>query len=189
MTGRVASVRDFGAFVDLGGGVQGLLHVSEMGWSRVDDVSKAFKAGDEITVKVLRVDDDKQKISLGLKQLSEDPWSRVPSTYEVGQVRSGRVTRLAEFGAFVELEPGIEGWRTRRRFPRIGRETGPARLPSGRPARSRSRASTSRESGSAWRRCLKGRRAPRGCATMARPNRLRPRKDSDPHSATSFEAR
>ena len=62
ITGRVASVRDFGAFVDLGGGVQGLLHVSEMGWSRVEDVSKALKAGDEITVKVLRVDDDKQKI-------------------------------------------------------------------------------------------------------------------------------
>ena len=117
MTGRVASVRDFGAFVDLGGGVQGLLHVSEMGWSRVDDVSKAFKAGDEITVKVLRVDDDKQKISLGLKQLSEDPWSRVPSTYEVGQVRSGRVTRLAEFGAFVELEPGIEGLAHASTFP------------------------------------------------------------------------
>jgi small subunit ribosomal protein S1 len=108
ITGRVASVRDFGAFVDLGGGVQGLLHVSEMGWSRIEDVSKALKAGDEITVKVLRVDDDKQKISLGVKQLSEDPWSRVPSTYEVGQVLPGRVTRIAEFGAFVELEPGIE---------------------------------------------------------------------------------
>ena len=117
MTGRVASVRDFGAFIDLGGGVQGLLHVSEMGWSRVEDVSKAFKAGDEITVKVLRVDDDKQKISLGVKQLSEDPWSRVPSTYEVGQVRSGRVTRLAEFGAFVELEPGIEGLAHASTFP------------------------------------------------------------------------
>jgi small subunit ribosomal protein S1 len=117
VTGRVASVRDFGAFVDLGGGVQGLLHVSEMGWSRVEDVSKAFKAGDEITVKVLRVDDDKQKISLGVKQLSEDPWSRVPSTYEVGQVRAGRVTRIADFGAFVELEPGIEGLAHASTFP------------------------------------------------------------------------
>ena len=117
ITGRVASVRDFGAFVDLGGGVQGLLHVSEMGWSRVEDVSKAFKAGDEITVKVLRVDDDKQKISLGVKQLSEDPWSRVPSTYEVGQVRAGRVTRIADFGAFVELEPGIEALAHASTFP------------------------------------------------------------------------
>jgi len=109
MTGRVTSVREFGAFVDLGGGVQGLLHVSEMGWSRVSDTSQVVKPGDEITVKVLRVDEDKQKISLGLKQLSADPWSRVHETYEVGQVRTGRVTRLAEFGAFVELEPGIEG--------------------------------------------------------------------------------
>ena len=73
---------------------------------------------------MLRVDDDKQKISLGLKQLSEDPWSRVPSTYEVGQVRSGRVTRLAEFGAFVELEPGIEGLAHASTFPPTGRSQG-----------------------------------------------------------------
>src|SRR5215208_5643118 len=109
MSGRITSVREFGAFVDLGAGVQGLLHVSEMGWSRVSDPSNLFKPGEEITVKVLRVDDDKQKISLGLKQLTDDPWSSVPSTYEVGQVRSGRVTRVAEFGAFVEFEPGVEG--------------------------------------------------------------------------------
>src|SRR3989441_7549966 len=108
MTGRVASVREFGAFVDLGGGVQGLLHVSEMGWSRVSDALQVVRAGQEITVKVLRVDDDKQKISLGLKQLTADPWSKVHETYEIGQVRTGRVTRLAKFGAFVELEPGVE---------------------------------------------------------------------------------
>ncbi len=108
LTGRVASVRDFGAFVDLGAGVQGLLHVSEMGWSRVSDPSNLLKLGEEITVKVLRVDDDKQKISLGLKQLTDDPWVKVPDTYKVGQVRTGRVTRLAEFGAFVEFEPGVE---------------------------------------------------------------------------------
>jgi small subunit ribosomal protein S1 len=108
LTGRVASVREFGAFVDLGGGVQGLLHVSEMGWSRVSDALQVVRAGQEITVKVLRVDDDKQKISLGLKQLTADPWSKVHETYEIGQVRTGRVTRLAEFGAFVELEPGVE---------------------------------------------------------------------------------
>jgi small subunit ribosomal protein S1 len=108
ISGRVASVRDFGAFVDLGGGVQGLLHVSEMGWSRVADPSQVLTPGEEITVKVLRVDDDKQKISLGLKQLTADPWSRVQETYQIGQVRTGRVTRLAEFGAFVELEPGVE---------------------------------------------------------------------------------
>jgi small subunit ribosomal protein S1 len=109
ITGRVTSVREFGAFVDLGGGVQGLLHVSEMGWSRVSDTSQVVKPGDEITVKVLRVDDDKQKIGLGLKQLTDDPWSKVQATYDVGQVRTGRVTRVAQFGAFVELEPGVEG--------------------------------------------------------------------------------
>ena len=109
MTGRIVSVRDFGAFVDLGAGVQGLLHVSEMGWSRVSDTSQAVAPGQEITVKVLRVDDSTQRIALGLKQLTADPWSMVPATYEVGQVRTGRVTRIAEFGAFVELEPGIEG--------------------------------------------------------------------------------
>jgi small subunit ribosomal protein S1 len=109
MTGRVASVREFGAFIDLGGGVQGLLHVSEMGWARVSDTSQVVKPGDEITVKVLRVDPDKQKISLGLKQLTADPWSRVGETYEAGQVRTGRVTRVAEFGVFLELEPGVEG--------------------------------------------------------------------------------
>ncbi len=109
MTGRVASVREFGAFVDLGGGVQGLLHVSEMAWARVSDTSQIVKSGDEITVKVLRVDADKQKISLGLKQLAADPWSRAGDTYKAGQLRTGRVVRVAEFGPFVELEPGVEG--------------------------------------------------------------------------------
>jgi small subunit ribosomal protein S1 len=124
MTGRVVSVRDFGAFIDLGGGVQGLLHVSEMGWSRVEDMSQVLKAGDEITVKVLRVDDDRQKISLGVKQLSEDPWSRVAATYEVGQVHAGRVIRVTDFGAFVELEPGIEALAHSSTFAPTGRSGG-----------------------------------------------------------------
>jgi small subunit ribosomal protein S1 len=109
MSGRVASVRDFGAFVDLGGGVQGLLHVSEMAWERVPDARQFVTSGDEITVKVLRIDADKQKISLGLKQLAADPWSRAAGTYKAGELRTGRVTRVAEFGPFVELEPGVEG--------------------------------------------------------------------------------
>jgi len=121
MTGRVTSVRDFGAFVDLGGGVQGLLHVSEMGWSRVSDTSQVVKSGDEVTVKILRVDDDGQKIALGLKQLTADPWSKVGEAYEVGQVRAGRVTRLADFGAFVELEPGIEALAHASTFAPTGR--------------------------------------------------------------------
>jgi small subunit ribosomal protein S1 len=108
ITGRVVSVRDFGAFVDLGG-IQGLLHVSEMAWARVSDASHVVKPGDEITVKVLRVDADGQKISLGLKQLLGDPWSKAGETYQAGQLRSGRVARVADFGVFVELEPGIEG--------------------------------------------------------------------------------
>jgi small subunit ribosomal protein S1 len=109
MTGRVTSVREFGAFVDLGGSVQGLLHVSEIGWARVSDTSQVVKPGDEITVKVLRVDQDKQTISLGLKQLTADPWSRVRETYEAGQLRTGRVTRVAAFGAFVESSsPGLK---------------------------------------------------------------------------------
>jgi small subunit ribosomal protein S1 len=120
LTGRVVSVPSFGAFVDLGGGVQGLVHVSEIGWSRVADASEALKAGDEITVKVLRVDETTQKIALGLKQLAEDPWTKVASAYEVGQVRPGRVTRLAEFGAFVELEPGVEGLAHASTFPASG---------------------------------------------------------------------
>ena len=109
ITGRIVSARDFGAFVDLGGGVQGLLHVSEMAWERVPDARQFVTIGDEITVKVLRLDADKQKISLGLKQLAADPWSRAAETYKVGQLRTGRVTRVADFGPFVELEPGIEG--------------------------------------------------------------------------------
>jgi small subunit ribosomal protein S1 len=80
--------------------------------------------GDQITVKVLRVDDGTGKISLGLKQLQEDPWSTVGTTYEVGQVRSGRVTRVAEFGAFVELEPGIEGLAHASTFAPTGRPRG-----------------------------------------------------------------
>lgn len=109
LSGRVASVRDFGAFIDLGGGVQGLLHVSEMGWSRVTDPTVLFTPGDAITVKVLRVDEATDKIALGLKQLSEDPWSAVETKYVSGQRVTGRVVRVTDFGAFIELEPGIEG--------------------------------------------------------------------------------
>ena len=124
MRGRVVSVRDFGAFVDLGGGVQGLLHVSDMGWSRAANAVQFATPGDEITVKVLRVDEGTQKIALGLKQLTDDPWLAVHTNYEVGQVRTGRVTRVAEFGAFVELEPGIEGLAHASTFAPTGRRDG-----------------------------------------------------------------
>jgi small subunit ribosomal protein S1 len=108
LTGRVVSVPDFGAFVDLGG-VQGLLHVSEMSWTRVNSASEVVAPGDQITVRVLRVDDANGKIALGLKQLQDDPWTTLAAKYQAGQVRTGRVTRLADFGAFVELEPGVTG--------------------------------------------------------------------------------
>jgi small subunit ribosomal protein S1 len=124
VTGRVASVLDFGAFIDLGGGIQGLLHVSEMSWSRNTTPGAIVAVGDQITVKVLRVDEATQKISLGLKQLLDDPWATVPARYEVGTVHQGRVTRIAEFGAFVELEPGIEGLAHASTFPPTGRPGG-----------------------------------------------------------------
>jgi len=124
LSGRVVSVRPYGAFVDLGGGIQGLLHVSEMGWSRVSDPNDIVHPGDEITVKVLRVDDEKGKISLGLKQLEDDPWSNLEDKYRPGQVMQGRITRIAEFGAFVELEPGIEALAHASTFPPTGKRDG-----------------------------------------------------------------
>jgi len=124
LTGRVVSVPDFGAFVDLGGGIQGLLHVSDMSFSRATTPGAVVAPGDPITVKVLRVDEGTGKISLGLKQLQADPWSTVGSTYAVGQVLSGRVTRMAEFGVFVELAPGVEGLAHASTFPPTGRPGG-----------------------------------------------------------------
>jgi small subunit ribosomal protein S1 len=120
MKGRVVSVRDFCAFVELGAGVQGLLHVSEMGWTRVPDPTKLLTPGQEIEVKVLRVEADGEKIALGLRQLTVDPWTTVAEHYAVGQVVEGRVTRHAEFGAFVELEPGVEGLAHASTFPPTG---------------------------------------------------------------------
>lgn len=123
VSGRVASVLDFGAFVDLGGGIQGLLHVSEMGWSRVS-ANEVTAPGESITVKVLKVDDATGKIALGLKQLQGDPWTQVTERYAVGQVYNGKVTRVADFGAFVELGPGIEALAHASTFPPTGRAGG-----------------------------------------------------------------
>ena len=107
INGRVVSVPDFGAFVDLGGGIQGLLHVSEMSWTRVGSPHEVVAPGDQITVRVLKVDEATGKISLGLKQLQDDPWTSAATRFPVGQVRTGRVARIADFGVFVELEPGF----------------------------------------------------------------------------------
>ena len=119
LTGRVVSLRDYGAFIELGAGVQGLLHVSEMGWSRVSHPGQVVQEGQEITVQVLKVDQENSKISLSLKGLQADPWQKAAATYAVGQSYLGRVTRLAEFGAFVELEPGIEALAHASTFPAV----------------------------------------------------------------------
>jgi small subunit ribosomal protein S1 len=107
-TGIVRSVRDFGAFVDLGG-VDGLLHVSEMSWKRGADASKLVQPGQSLQVIVLKIDHEKRKLSLSVKQLEAGPWENIHDRFSAGQVVKGTVTRTKEFGAFVELEPGVEG--------------------------------------------------------------------------------
>jgi len=108
VTGTVRSFATYGAFVDLGG-VDGLLHISDMAWSRVKAAEDLLSVGEEIQVKILSVDPETKRISLGLKQLQPEPWDGAAATYAVGQRITGTVTRLMDFGAFVELEPGIEG--------------------------------------------------------------------------------
>lgn len=107
-TGEVKRVTEYGAFVDIGG-LDGLLHVSEMSWRRVADPRQLVKEGDKVEVRVLKVDRERGRVSLGLKQTEPDPWSKVATKYPVGQVVSGKVVSVTDFGAFVELEEGIEG--------------------------------------------------------------------------------
>ena len=106
--GTVRSLAEYGAFVDLGG-IDGLLHISDISWSRVADVSDVLEVGQAITVQVLKVDPETKKISLGLKQLQAHPWDAVAGTLAVGDKLRGTVTRTADFGAFVEVAPGVEG--------------------------------------------------------------------------------
>ncbi len=106
--GTVRSLADYGAFIDLGG-VDGLLHVSDIAWSRISNPADVLSTGQEVEVKILKTDPEKRRISLGLKQLQPEPWDAVAGKYKIGDRVSGAVTRLAEFGAFVELEPGVEG--------------------------------------------------------------------------------
>ncbi|TET52277.1 MAG: S1 RNA-binding domain-containing protein [Anaerolineales bacterium] len=106
--GRVTSVTDFGAFVDLGG-ADGLIHVSELSWVRVDHPREVLKVGDEVEVYVLNVQRERRRIGLSLKRLQPDPWSLVDDHYKVGSLVEGRVTRVLDFGAFIELDLGIEG--------------------------------------------------------------------------------
>ncbi|HWF46321.1 MAG TPA: 30S ribosomal protein S1 [Bryobacteraceae bacterium] len=106
--GRVRSVMDFGAFLDLGG-VDGLLHIADMSYSRIGKASDVTKIGDELEVKILKIDPASRKLSLGLKQLQEDPWTMALRTFHIGDRVGGTVSRLADFGAFVELLPGVDG--------------------------------------------------------------------------------
>jgi small subunit ribosomal protein S1 len=109
LQGRVRSVMDFGAFLELAPGVDGLLHVVDMSYSRVSKAEDVVKVGDQLEVKILKLDPGGKKISLGLKQLQDDPWTVAAKTLKVGDRISGTVSRLADFGAFVELFPGVDG--------------------------------------------------------------------------------
>lgn len=108
VTGIVKNLTDYGAFVDLGG-VDGLLHITDMAWKRVKHPSEIVNVGDEITCKVLKFDRDRTRVSLGLKQLGEDPWSDISVRYPEGARLTGRVTNLTDYGCFVEIEEGVEG--------------------------------------------------------------------------------
>src|SRR6476660_1399039 len=106
--GQISNIVDFGAFVDLDG-IDGLIHISELSWGHVNHPSEVLSFGDTVRVKVLDIDRERQRISLGLKQTQEDPWERVVNTYNVGDVLEGKVTKVVSFGAFVEIMEGVEG--------------------------------------------------------------------------------
>lgn len=106
--GKISNIVDFGAFVDLDG-IDGLIHISELSWSHVNHPSEVLSIGETVRVKVLDIDRERQRISLGLKQTQEDPWQKVLNEYRQGDVLEGKVTKVVAFGAFVEIVPGIEG--------------------------------------------------------------------------------
>ena len=108
VSGTVRSLTDYGAFVDIGG-VDALLHVSDISWARINQPSDVLAIGQQIDAKVLKIDPEKRRISVGIKQLQLHPWDAVPGKYKTGERVRGRVTRVTDFGAFVELEPGVEG--------------------------------------------------------------------------------
>ncbi len=106
--GVIKNITEYGAFVDLGG-IDGLLHITDMSWGRVNHPEELFKVGDEVTVKVLKYNAETERVSLGLKQTQEDPWNHVDEAYPIGKRVRGKVMSLTDYGAFVELEPGVEG--------------------------------------------------------------------------------
>ena len=108
LEGTIKNLTEYGAFVDLGG-IDGLLHITDMSWGRVNHPSEVFKVGDAVTVKVLKYNPETERVSLGLKQTQEDPWNHVQEAYPLGKKVSGKVMSITDYGAFVELEPGVEG--------------------------------------------------------------------------------
>ena len=106
--GTVKNITDYGAFIDLGG-IDGLLHITDMSWGRINHPSQMFEVGDEVQVRILKYDAESQRVSLGYKQLREDPWSHVRDTYPIGSVVRGKVVSMPDYGIFIELEEGIEG--------------------------------------------------------------------------------
>jgi small subunit ribosomal protein S1 len=108
MQGVVKNITEYGAFIDLGG-IDGLLHITDMSWGRVQHPSELFQVGDEVTVKVLKFDRENERVSLGLKQIQEDPWTSAHTQFPVGTKVKGKVVSLTDYGAFVELVPGVEG--------------------------------------------------------------------------------
>jgi small subunit ribosomal protein S1 len=115
--GRVAAVTDFGAFVELGAGVRGMVHISELSHARVGRVEDAVNVGDSVRVKVLRLDESGHRISLSIRQATEDPWLLAKRSFQEGQVVPGTILRIADFGAFIELAPGIEALAPASEFP------------------------------------------------------------------------
>ena len=107
-TGTVKSLTSYGAFVDIGG-VDGMVHISELSWSRIKHPSEVVKVGDTVEVYVISADKEKKKISLGMKDRTEDPWAKFTSTYDVGSVANVKVVKLMTFGAFAEIVPGVDG--------------------------------------------------------------------------------
>jgi small subunit ribosomal protein S1 len=131
LTGTVRKLMPFGVFVDLGG-VDGLIHVSELSWNRVEDPATVVQVGEQVTVKVLKIEGGKKRIGLSLKQAAGDPWTDAVANFEAGKTYEGTVTRMTEFGAFVELAAGLEGlvhvseldWNRRIKHPREVLEVG-----------------------------------------------------------------
>lgn len=106
--GEVVRLARFGAFVDIGG-IQGLVHISDLSWKRISDPQEVVSVGDEVQVYILDFDKEKNRVSLGLKDLEEDPWNTVNTKYKVNDIVEANISNIAKFGAFVEIEPGVEG--------------------------------------------------------------------------------